>query len=941
MDPAESRTRAGWGFALLALVFCLGLSLWAFGPGLRGQFLNYDDNLTVVDNPVFRLPPLQAVTRIVNPVAAPIADVYYPVTYLSLYFDHLVFGGPFGFHLHSLLLHGLVAFVLVLLLLDLGVPTWGALLGAVPLLIHPAMAESVVWITSRKDLLAGLFVLLGLLFGRRALRSGRGLGWVVAFVVLACYSKGTAIVFPLLALVLWSPPFLRERLRLRRKALEFTAAACLVAGAHQFWLAQLAGTSVFPGDVAALPGTFVHYLRVLVWPVDLAVHYPRSETLAAFAAGLPAKLTYLIAYMLGALVLFRQRTVGLRYAGAGMLLFLAALLPFNNVFPATALPAADRYLYLALPWAGLALAGLVWALPRRAGLGVAVSLLVVSPALLLPRARTRAEAFQRSDKLWLANLAVWPNDVVAKTNLAQWHMMRGEFENAEKLLRDAAFVAANPVLKLRVATMLYTCTHMLGDVQDATIQIEAATRLADALAGGGKLGEGPLEHRRRRIEFRLQWAETLEDAGRLPEAEALLDEVLEVSPNEPDALGMKASHLLDAVLAKHPKLPLPADHPALVAAKAMLARAIPVEGRPASVRLALARVDYHRLLGQSSKAMAVLTSIKKQRPGNERIFLAGARIYLDQNLVDGAIEELATGLRYRPSSVRLNQTLGAIYAGEGRLPAAEACLRTALRRNPSSPALRRSLARVLAGRVRQLVSLEKAEVYAPLVDEAASLDPELPVLPFLRALVKRAHRDFAGALALAREAERALPDDQEIARFALDMLKQLGWWELLQNKNSDVAYRRFRELLDIAPPDYDVAAVREAMHGEFRSRMKAASAAASVGDWDKAESAWRSARELFPNQDRVLLQLGVVTYLRKAFDESEKLLRESIELTEKRHADPGRAVYYLAKLLIDRGQKDDAVALCKLYLEGEKKDRIVELDMKARLVALQQLLAQH
>ena len=62
--------------------------------------------------------------------------------------------------------------------------------------LHPQRVEAVAWIASRKELLWAFFALIGLL----AWRSGKS---VVALVccALACMSKPTAMVFPLLAMV--------------------------------------------------------------------------------------------------------------------------------------------------------------------------------------------------------------------------------------------------------------------------------------------------------------------------------------------------------------------------------------------------------------------------------------------------------------------------------------------------------------------------------------------------------------------------------------------------------------------------------------------------------------------------------------------------------------------------------------------------------------------
>jgi hypothetical protein len=187
----------------IALVFCLVLAGLAYGPGLSGDFLNYDDPRTVLENPAFAGGSVD-LGLILDPTQR-LADVYLPVNYLSLGLDVLLFGtgSALPFHLHALLLQALAGFVLVLLLRDLGASRSLALLGACPLLAHPALAESVLWVSSRKETLVALFGLLALWTGRRAI-AGRAALWLPALMaLLACYSKGSGIALPLMALPLW------------------------------------------------------------------------------------------------------------------------------------------------------------------------------------------------------------------------------------------------------------------------------------------------------------------------------------------------------------------------------------------------------------------------------------------------------------------------------------------------------------------------------------------------------------------------------------------------------------------------------------------------------------------------------------------------------------------------------------------------------------------
>ncbi|MFQ5506354.1 MAG: tetratricopeptide repeat protein, partial [Planctomycetota bacterium] len=594
-----------------------------------------------------------------------------------------------------------------------------------------------------------------------------------------------------------------------------------------------------------------------------------------------------------------------------------------------ALAAADRYLYLALPGVGLAMAGLAGAVPGRPRVWVSALLLLLLPALLLPISRARARVFTDSKRLWLANLEVWPDDVVAKVNLASWQMLRSRDGTAaaRRLLREARSVATEPSHRLRIATMLFTCAHAEGDVSDALAQIETAVRVADELGGAPSLRAGG--YRRTRVDLRLQWAETLEAAGRYEESEGVLDEILAVAPNQPDALGAKAQLLLSPLFARGTALPLGRGDAGLARARELLDRAIEAQGRRPSLPLGLARVDYHRLLGQRTEAMAVLNRLARHWRGHEKVHLKAASIYLDGAQIEGAIQELRTGLTYRESALLLEK-LGQVQELSGRLASAEACFRRALALRPTSPRLRRQLARVLASSARRRVSLESPDKYASTVREALSLDPELPLLAYLEARLLGSRRDYDTALRRAREAADGLPDEPDVQQFRLSLLKQAGWWKLFQKKPEE-AFRHFRELLDLAPRGFDVAAVIEAMRNEFNDRVAQASQAVVAEDWTAAESRFRAALELFPDHDGVVLQLGLVHYQLGRLVESIEGLRKAVRLAEKRGADPGRAVLYQVKVLREMKQREAARRLCELYLEGPKRDLLKDSVIRMRL----------
>ena len=88
---------------------------------------------------------------------------YYPLVFTSFWIEHKFWAlDPLGYHLDNIIIHCINAVLLWRILYFLGVK--GSWLAAAIFAIHPIQAESVAWITERKNLLSGLFYFLSLYF---------------------------------------------------------------------------------------------------------------------------------------------------------------------------------------------------------------------------------------------------------------------------------------------------------------------------------------------------------------------------------------------------------------------------------------------------------------------------------------------------------------------------------------------------------------------------------------------------------------------------------------------------------------------------------------------------------------------------------------------------------------------------------------------------------
>jgi len=159
----------GW---LLALVIVLAV-VAAFAPALEAELVGYDDPVLLETNPHFR--GLGA-TQLTWMVRTGHMGHFQPLTWLTLSLDYLRGAvGPRGeldpapFHATNVLLHALAALVVFALARRFatlvgggtGFPALaGALFAALVFALHPLRAESVAWVTERRDVLSGPLLLL-------------------------------------------------------------------------------------------------------------------------------------------------------------------------------------------------------------------------------------------------------------------------------------------------------------------------------------------------------------------------------------------------------------------------------------------------------------------------------------------------------------------------------------------------------------------------------------------------------------------------------------------------------------------------------------------------------------------------------------------------------------------------------------------------------------
>ena len=455
---------------VLASLLTASLTFVVFAPTLRHGFVNWDDDVYVTLNPMLR--PLTA-----EHVVWIATHFYYyafiPVTLLSHAADVALWGlNPWGHHLTNVLLHAwnavLVLWLGLLLVRSARKATGrnepgrgvdaadvaGMTLAALLFALHPLRAESVSWISDRKDLLCTFFLLPSLgayLMGADA-RGRAARGWYAAswaLFALAALSKTVAIGFPLLLILFdvlwlrrWKGPRGGARLLLEKIPFLLLSAGLIGASLMQspdarrsYAVSELRGieTLLFPFHVLAFSWskTFA--------PFGLSPIYPRvgMDTMTI------ALLLLLATAAACALALKRGHATPV-LVGASYLLFLVP----NVVGLSSGMqPVADRYSYLSTVGIFLGIGGALAVAWRRGRATRALAVVLVTALLVALSLRTLAQndRWSSSIRLWESVVRSEPprrDYVDAYVNLGEAYAAAGRGAEARAILARA--VALDP-----------------------------------------------------------------------------------------------------------------------------------------------------------------------------------------------------------------------------------------------------------------------------------------------------------------------------------------------------------------------------------------------------------------------------------------------------------------------------------------------------------------
>lgn len=372
-------------------------------------------------------------------------DVFRPVGLSVLWMERRAFGESMtGFHVVSLVLHGLTSVALFLLLRRIS-PESVAWVAALVFAVHPAHAEAVAMAYGQLELLAALFAFLAMDRYLAAIRNDGVSVTALGLAFLAACSKESGLMLPAFVILLRGQyvkpeePW-RTRWFTWREALFLAPAMAYLAlrrGALGALLPPAESTITYGYSAALRVKTVIvslgNAIRLTIFPTGQTLYYghlrdhllnrPWPEMLWIGAGGV--------------LCVALARETGRRTAAFAAAWFVAGLFPVLNIVPGGVL-VAERNLYLPIAAAAFLAANLIWRLKwKRAVCAAAVAVCVVDGNLV-------ARQWRSNESLWRSTVASYPTSPLAHAALGEELLKRTgsegeaerEFERALELNPD-------------------------------------------------------------------------------------------------------------------------------------------------------------------------------------------------------------------------------------------------------------------------------------------------------------------------------------------------------------------------------------------------------------------------------------------------------------------------------------------------------------------------
>ncbi len=641
------------------------LTFFIFLPVASYEFINYDDDAFVTNNP--KVAPGFTWEGIKWALTSADIDYWRPLSWLSHMLDIELFGAMAGgHHLVNLLIH-CAAVVMAFLSLDrLTRAFWPSAMVAALFAWHPLHVESVAWIGERKDVLCGLCWFCTLWAYARYVEQPGSRRYLMTFCwfVLGVMSKPMIVTLPCVLLLLDFWPLRRFALpgtaggpggggpdgtvplwHLLKEKVPFLAVV-LVLSVSTIYSQHHVGAIV---ELQAYSGAFRlqnslasygTYVTQTFLPIGFCVFYPieKLATLHWVSSGL------LILVVGGAGLYWARR---FPFVLVGWLWFLGVLFPVIGILQVGDQAHADRYTYLPLTGLFILVVWLAWHWAddqkqrKQFLLWSGVSLLLVCAAVT----RSQLSHWENSVTVFRRAVMVTSMNHIAMNNLGAELAAREQTREAIGYLREALRIENRQLPWFNLATAYW----QLKDESSALFAMSRGFRMNPK---GSYANE--------------QMVSLLDSVSKRPELTMLRKFV---------AVGHAARG-------------------EYVGAAEQLAEVTKLA--PADINVRVDQAAFLAMAGQELRAVAVLEEVLKLAPTNALAHSNLGALLAKQGRVQEALAHHQAAIQAQPKNVDSRHNLALLLARIGRIKEAQKEFEEVLRQHPLHQPALQQLAWLLA-----------------------------------------------------------------------------------------------------------------------------------------------------------------------------------------------------------------------------------------------------
>ncbi len=425
-------------FIVVLACVCLGI----YAGYLNNDFV-FDDKILVEQNPLVKslnLLPRVFKSGIYDYWLGPQGydRMYRPLQMFSYFIDYRLWGNcPAGLRFTNLLLH---YFNSILVFYLLGMFFKDRLLGqgaALLFLVHPVQISTVVYISSRADLLGGFFTLLTCILFLKFLDSAvvRLYYFSILAAGLALLSRENAVLIILFPALL---SYSAGQLKSKYKVLTGFAVLSLMYLLMRFIIFGYGGWATHPVYLSRLWAAVnfcnivFRYILLLFWPHNLHMLHttPFIQKLSLPFAGLMITGLFVLAVVL----ISRRRKAGRFYPVSrfGLLWFLLGLLPAYFYFDAYSSLGGGL---MAESWLYLPSIGFFAIIAYLCRLNKAGKFILWAAVFILAGVVLNQQPYWRSEVAFYERVTQFlPPDNIIQKNLAAAYIQSGSFKQAEQLI---------------------------------------------------------------------------------------------------------------------------------------------------------------------------------------------------------------------------------------------------------------------------------------------------------------------------------------------------------------------------------------------------------------------------------------------------------------------------------------------------------------------------